>query len=413
MFDLLALVSQLEGQHVPSVLFVSVPATVLARDASLAASILRLGIVLAHPVVALGRLDADVLLDELLRGKVVHEVLGCHEATLLVCILQQDLVQSLDDRLHDLLKAELHRPIFLLERTNVLAKLLVDLANDPVQPVFHVCVCELDLLAHLDRLVVELLRRLDLNVQLVNLRVGRATTLNLNIGLLVLHLELVELLGDLLVLVPQHVQLLLVVAHGLQQLRVGCFPREKLLDDLLDIGEACLRSDLLEGLLYLSRPCHFLVHLRLEESAPEFLRQEVLIHLQLIRVFIVIGCLVSDLLLPGIALDSPFQRGLLVVEGLEHRCKPVLPLEVVLVNQAHKLLKTMLSLELLLFGLAVTLGFLHVDGVLVLVAILCLIEANLDGDQVCVHPVDHVLSLAFDHLGLVVLVLDGLKPVEG
>ena len=72
----------------------------------------------------------------------------------------------------------------------------------------------------------------------------------------------------------------------------------------------------------------------------------------------------------------------------------------------------MLRLELLLLGLAVTLGFFHVDGVLVFVAILRLIEPNLDGDQIGVHSMDHMLSLAFDHLCLIMLVLNCLQPVK-
>ena len=59
----------------------------------------------------------------------------------------------------------------------------------------------------------------------------------------------------------QHVQLLLVVADGLEQLRVGRLAREELLHDLLNIREASLRSDLLERLLNFSRSRHLFVHL--------------------------------------------------------------------------------------------------------------------------------------------------------
>ena len=261
LLDLLTLVSQLERQHVARVFLVAMPATVLSRDASLSSTILRLGIVLTHAIVTLRRFDSDILVEEFFCGKVVHEVLGGHEAALLVRVLQQDLIQALDDRLHDFLEAELHRPVLFIEGADVLAKLLVNLADHPVEPVLHICVGQLNLLIHLDGLVVELLRSLDLNVELMDLGVGRSTALNLNIWLLVLHLQLVQLLGDLLVLMSQHVQLLLIVADGLEQLRVGRLAREKLLHDLLNIREASLRSDLLEGLLDFSCSCHLLVHL--------------------------------------------------------------------------------------------------------------------------------------------------------
>ena len=167
----------------------------------------------------------------------------------------------LENGLVNLLEAEVHALLALLERSNVLLKLLVDLSDDSVEPIFDVCVRQINLFRHLNGLVVELLRGLNLNVQLMDFRVGAPTTLNLNVRLLVLHLQLVELLGHLLVLVPQDVQLLLVVAHGLEQLRVGCLPREELLYDLLNIGETRLRSNLLEGLLNLCCSRHLFVHL--------------------------------------------------------------------------------------------------------------------------------------------------------
>ena len=163
LLDLLTLVSQLEGQHVPGIFLVAVPAPILSGDTSLA-SVLRLGVVLAHSVVALGRLDTDVLVEELFSGEVIHEVLRCDEAALLVCVFEQDLIEALDDRLHDLLEAELHRPILFLEGANVFAELLVDLANHTIQPVLDISVGQLDLLAHLDSLVVELLCGLDLDM---------------------------------------------------------------------------------------------------------------------------------------------------------------------------------------------------------------------------------------------------------
>lgn len=97
-----------------------------------------------------------------------------------------------------------------------------------------------------------------------------------------MHLQLVELLRDLLVLSPQTIQLLFVLTHGVQQLRVGRFSCEELLHDLLNVTEARLSSDLLESTLYLSCLRHLSVHLVLEELSPEFLSQEVLVHLQLI-----------------------------------------------------------------------------------------------------------------------------------
>ena len=52
--------------------------------------------------------------------------------------------------------------------------------------------------------------------------------------------------------------------------------------DLLNVREASLCVDLLESLLDLGVASHLLLHLRLEEGAPKLLRQEILVHLQLI-----------------------------------------------------------------------------------------------------------------------------------
>ena len=85
----------------------------------------------------------------------------------------------------------------------------------------------------------------------------------------------------------------------------------------------------------------------------------------------------------------------------------------VLVDESHQLLKTMLCLQSLLLSMAISFRFFHVNGLLVFVAVLRLVEADLNGDQVRVHPVDHVLSLAFDHFGLIMLIFDGLKSIQG
>ena len=211
------------------------------------------------------------------------------------------------------MEAELHRPVLLLEGANILTELLINLADHPVQPVLDICIGQFNLLVHLNGFIVELLRGLDLDMKLMDLGVGGASSFNLDIWLLVLHLQLVELFCHLLVLMPQHVQLLLVVADGLKKLRVSGLPCEELLHDLLNIGETRLRSNLLEGLLNLCCSRHLFVHLGLEEGAPELLSKEVLVHLKLVRVLVIICSLIPDLLLPCIALDSSFKSSLLVI----------------------------------------------------------------------------------------------------
>ena len=85
----------------------------------------------------------------------------------------------------------------------------------------------------------------------------------------------------------------------------------------------------------------------------------------------------------------------------------------ILVNQPRQLLKPMLSLQSLLLRLAVLVSLLLIDRLLVLITILRLVEPDLNCDEVRVHAMDHVLSLAFDHFGLVMLVFDRLELVKG
>ena len=159
----------------------------------------------------------------------------------------------------------------------------------------------------------------------------------------------------------------------------------------------------------LGRPRHLLVHLALEERAPELLGKEVLVHFQLVGVFVVVGGLVTNLLLAGVALDASLERGLLIVERFQHRGKSVLPLEVILVDKSHQLFKTMLGLKSLLLGLSVLIRLFLVDLSLVLVAVLCLVEADLDGNQITLHATDHVQVGALHHHLVLVRVLYTVK----
>ena len=166
---------------------------------------------------------------------------------------------------------------------------------------------------------------------------------------------------------------------------------------MLNIREASLSSDLLEGLLDLSSPRHLFFHLGLQKCTPELLGQEVFIHFELIGVLVVVGCLISDLLLAGISLDASLKGRLLVVKGLQYGSESVLPLKVVLVNQPHKFLKSMLGLEPFLLSLPVFVSFLLVNLLFVLEAFLRFVEANLNGNKISLHAVYHLFILALDH----------------
>ena len=85
----------------------------------------------------------------------------------------------------------------------------------------------------------------------------------------------------------------------------------------------------------------------------------------------------------------------------------------ILINKSHQLLKTMLRLQSLLLGLSIFVRLLLVHSLLVLVAVLSLIEPDLNCDQVRVHTMNHVFPLPLDHLGLIMLILDLLQSIHG
>ena len=173
---------------------------------------------------------------------------------------------------------------------------------------------------------------------------------------------------------------------------------------------------MLEGLFNLCSAGHLFVHLRLEEGAPELLSKEVLIHLQLIAIFVVISGLITDLLLTQITLHTPLECSLLIVQRFEHGGKSVLSLEVILVNKPHELLQSVLRLQPRLLGLPVLFGLIHVYLLLILMAFTLLVEPDLNRYQVRLHAVDHVLVRTLDHQLTVMRVLDiiklGLRVVE-
>ena len=83
----------------------------------------------------------------------------------------------------------------------------------------------------------------------------------------------------------------------------------------------------------------------------------------------------------------------------------------VLVDQSHQLLETVLGLKSLLFGLSVLLSLFTVDLQLGLVAILHLVLFDFGCDKVSLHPCDHVLVRSLVHEMDVVSLLNTLQGV--
>jgi len=106
--------------------------------------------------------------------------------------------------------------------------------------------------------------------------------------------------------------------------------------DLLHIRVASGSTDGLECLLVLLILFHLLLHLGLEESTPELLSEVVLLHLKLIRVFFLIGSLLSDDLLAFHAVDSALKSILLVLNGFIESGHFLTTLAMILINHQHE-----------------------------------------------------------------------------
>lgn len=76
-----------------------------------------------------------------------------------------------------------------------------------------------------------------------------------------MHLEFVQLLSPVLVLLTQVVDLPLVLAHSHQQLRVRLLSRQELVHNFLHVRETSAGFDSLESVLHFESPLHFLFHL--------------------------------------------------------------------------------------------------------------------------------------------------------
>ena len=85
----------------------------------------------------------------------------------------------------------------------------------------------------------------------------------------------------------------------------------------------------------------------------------------------------------------------------------------VLIDKPHEFLETVLGLESFLLGLPVLIRLFLVNLLLVLEAVLRFVEADLNGNEVGLHAVSHVLILALDHELVVVSVFYFVKLVLG
>ena len=108
-------------------------------------------------------LHTDILVQEFLSRILIHEVTGIDKSSLFLLFLHEDLLELLDNGFLDFLEFKLHS---LVHRAlgYSLIELLINLRDDPMQPVVHLIKSELHLLVHINYLLIFLLLALEVRV---------------------------------------------------------------------------------------------------------------------------------------------------------------------------------------------------------------------------------------------------------
>ena len=96
---------------------------------------------------------------------------------------------------------------------------------------------------------------------------------------------------------------------------IGLLPSEEFVDHFLDISYGSLRSDRVEGLFYLVRFLHFLIHFHLKILAPHLLRHKVFTELNLILVLVLIRSCFCNFALPLHSVHPLLQCILLILDA--------------------------------------------------------------------------------------------------
>lgn len=115
------------------------------------------------------------------------------------------------------------------------------------------------------------------------------------------------------IVVSKTVNFILVVSDLEEELRVGLLSCQEAINDILDVGKTSGRSDSLKRLFDLGSAFHFFFHLVLEESTPESLSKEILVHFELVRVLVLGGSLLCNACLSLDSLNSSLKSHFFVM----------------------------------------------------------------------------------------------------
>ena len=174
-----------------------------------------------------------------------------------------------------------------------------------------------------------------------------------------IDLELLEPLGQLLVILLKRVNLGFTGGDRLQESGVGLLTLLEATDHGLNVCDASVCLDLLEGIVDASGGFHLLVHLSLHEVVPQLVDVEIVSHLELGGVFALVSSSLSDLLILLLALNTALNRLFLIGDASLEFEDSLLTITLLLLDVLHQVVEDVFRLELILLGLA-SLAFLNV-----------------------------------------------------
>ena len=182
-------------------------------------------------------------------------------------------------------------------------------------------------------------------------------------------LKLVQLLAPVLVVGPELINFVLLSRHLSKQLRISVLAAQELVYNVLNVTVASFSPNFLESSFNFESAIHFFSHFGLKERRPELLSQEVLLHLQLIGIFVLVGCGLRDLLLASHTSQSAVNSILFVLSRILQGADALIALTMLLLNQVHEVFQPVLSLQPALFALPVLFSLLVHNIHLLLVSI--------------------------------------------
>lgn len=227
--------------------------------------------------------------------------------------------------------------------------------------------------------------------------------------IIVLHLKLVKSGTQLLMVNSQVVDFALVFRYGHQKLRISNLTSQESVNDFVDVRESRSSSDFLEGVLNIVVLVHFLLHFLFQEGGEKSLDQELLLHFDLILIFVFVGGHFSNLLLSLDPDHSPLEGFFFISDGFLQTQNSLLSFSLVLIDFHHDLFEFHFGLDSVLLGPPLLLRFFTQNISLRFHALLQVLGLQLGRNEIGLHSLEDMLILSLRQFFEFVLLLQIIK----